>query len=586
MPKTERDEILAKYAKSQGIEKEASELTAYRLATELGIEAALLGVGGALAGGGAVALITGGLATSATGIGFPVGVILTAAGVAYTIYNAINKADNTVAELIDRLEDLDYEGTVAERAITTWIMALKRHKKNMSIPGLGTDAEVLNKSFNRVLAIKALIRDLEQMNAMWPQVKANVEDWKFLGNFGDVGEAEVTLKQTLSHSKQLLEAVRADAQSKAKAMQEKVKQKFDEYVEKITPNAQKIINMYGKLAAAAGGRIPKFDNKSEEMGWNLANSIVKKEVTMKDFAVIQRNLPHMTNLQKLMEAGLEQLGYKKESSNEPALSKRALTLGTGEKVKGTIPEPSPKGYAGQGKKKGMSSRLVLGMQKIINNLRAKYNPTLNTILEDGVYGPETGEAIASLIVGNKLINKILTGAGFTASEVRDYNKIKKDPGVLRKLYALFSNIARKDAGVIPKRPDPVKEYTVTKSKDKPGISSRTRYYDMKELMEKHDPEDAEIDALIKEMMIKFKGRPTMSAYDYLRLRHGIRSMSERAELIRQVFDKGRGLPAARWWIDSGAQLRRFMETGDKYDSSKNPAALPREEYRGKYNILF
>ena len=48
MPITERDESLFKFAQSQqGIEKAAgSELVAYRLATELGVESAFIGAGG------------------------------------------------------------------------------------------------------------------------------------------------------------------------------------------------------------------------------------------------------------------------------------------------------------------------------------------------------------------------------------------------------------------------------------------------------------------------------------------------------------------------------------------------------------
>ena len=93
MPITERDEILLKYAQSQGLVKTSgNELMAYHLARELGVEAAVTTAGAALAlssaGTGAsagAALLTGGLTTSATGVGLPIGILLVAAGIGLAI---------------------------------------------------------------------------------------------------------------------------------------------------------------------------------------------------------------------------------------------------------------------------------------------------------------------------------------------------------------------------------------------------------------------------------------------------------------------------------------------------------------------
>lgn len=573
MPLTERDEILMKFAESQIIKDAGNDLVAYHLARELGIEAAMTGAGAAMAGGGAASLMTGGLATSFTGWGLPIGVLLVGAGIGMAIYSALNKTDNTINELIDRLEDLDYEGTVAERAIGSWITTLKAFKPRLSIPGLGSEAEIIDKSLKRVMTLKELIQVLTQMNTQWPQIKSAVQDWKFLGNFGDVGEAEVTLRQTLQGAEEMYASVLSDSQNKIKAVADKMQDKVNKKLEIFVPEAQGVLDLYDKLTDIAGGKAPSFDNESEKMGWEIANAIVKNKVTSGNLSMIQRNISHMSNLSKLMSDGLKQLGTKdevtpvkvdkKESSNKHALSKRALTLGNGQKVlqkSKEILEPST-----GPRKLTPKSRLVFAMQKIINDLLVKYSPGSNTIIEDGMYGPETGGTIAQLITGNKVVNRALTGAGFTAEDVRDYKKISVDQSKIRGLYSLLSNIASKDAGKIPNDPDPVKE-------NKP-LARSTRYYDMAELRNKHDPDDMEVDALLKEMVIHFNNRPSMSAYDYLRKRYGIESPSARADLIRHVFDKGSGLPASRWWIDSGYTLRKYME--DNYGG-----------FTGKYNILF
>lgn len=569
MPHNECDEILIAFAESQGIlTKQASNLLlAGNVAKALGMEAAVNATAalvGTATGAGAMAGM--GLSGPPGWVAF--GAIMLVGGLAWAISSAVQQADNTIDELVDRLDALDIDGTTVQRQVESWMRALKSYKPALQAPTLGEPAQVAQQSAERVAAVIALVNDLKQMQQAWPGVKSIVKDWKWTGQFGDIGEAETTLNQTTAAIQTLLQQLQAEANKAAqKTLAELQKSSGKDY----SAIANKVVELYKQLTAAAGGKEPSFDEPGEQEGYDLAVALSGGK-TPNLGEKLQQHIGYMVNLRNKMLQGVKQL--QKKSAAKPPLSKRALTLGNGQKVV----MPGQKGMANTRKnQKNPVRQMVEALQVAINHLSAKYNSERNRINEDGLYGPQTSGVLSALMTKYKPLRLALEDqAGVNVRTVEDYNRLKRNPRVLRDIYQVLSQFVS-----AAKSRSPGEGMAATRREEggyrqreqEPAGSPAT----IEEIMVKpgDDLTDMEIDLVLRNVMrvpSPVRGRDE-SAFDYLRHRVGLATTKARAEEIRNAFTQAGGMPKAERWSEWGEALVRHV----KQEFGKDD--------RGQYGIL-
>jgi hypothetical protein len=568
MPDYDRDEILKAFAKSQGFGKEAANaLLASNIAKALGIEA------GISAGAAAIGAAIGKGALAGLGLSGPpgwvaFGAIMLVGGLAWAIGSAIQQADNNIDDLIDRLEALDYEGTTVNNQILSWIRALKSYKPALQAPTLGKPEQVAQQSAERVYAIMMLVRDLRQMQQAWPGVKSAVEDWKFLGRFGDVGEAEVTLNQTAQAMEGLLKQLQTEA---SKATQKTLAELQKDSKQDYKSVAMQVIRLFEQLTAAAG-KEPVFDEPGEEIGYNFAVALSKGSEINMTKQQLQENVSYMTRLRDKMLQGMKQL--QKKSESKPPISKRALTLGNGEKVV----MPDQKGRGGTRKNKPTKSNpvreLVKAMQVGINHLSARYNPEGNRIVIDGIYGPQTSGALVSLAAKYKSFRLAMESqAGLSVKSLYNHSVLRRDPSALRKIYSVVSEFVSK----IKNSPSQIDGSAGYREKQQDNTTPKVTSTLIEEIMNKPGDEltDMEIDLVLRNVMrvpTRVRGQEE-SAFALLKHKVGLSSVSARANFIRETFSSGAsGMPKASKWANWGSSLYNQVkrEFGNKH---KGPYSL-------------
>ena len=573
---TDKEEIIFKYSAK---EKFASnELMASNVAQALGIEAAVLagsavvGAGAGAAGmfgfGGAGVGALAGLGLSGPPGWIVLGAIALIGTLAWAISSAVRRTDDNIEDLVDRLEDLDSEGTAAETAIKSWVRALNSYRQVLTppqIPALGQDNNaIVEDNLKRVMVIKSVVGVLEDIYNKWPLVKAAVKDWKFLGSMGDVGQAEVTIKQTYSSVKSLYEQLQKQAQKDAKETLDKIKKFIPD--ENYLLIAQEVLKLYNTLTKAFDGIGPKFDTSSEKIGYEFAKEIVVRKGDV-DSVEINKNIKHVINLRDLMRDGLKQVTSKRRANLKPPMSKRALTLGDGTRIDFSKPieDSKPSVKKPIKKKKQKPDRFVVAIQRFINILRGRYLLHMSKISEDGMYGPETAGYLSAIMVKSDKLRKALNSKGLYVRDVQDYKRIRNNIGDIKNIHSALSeviyDVTRKP---ISKRDDEV---------GIPGIVERDKIEDKKK--EKISPEGLpigicpldkpglntyEVDQCLRIMPVTDPSGKKTNAYSFLKFYAGANTAAERAAMLYDAFGAGSvgGLPLAAKWTDYGIDLVKYV----------------------------
>ena len=320
-------------------------------------------------------------AAGAAGLSFPplwptiaVGAALIAAGGAmYGIYNMIEQTDDNVADLIDRMKALDYEGTDAETVITSWIDQLEGLRKTFAVP-IGTDdpKEKYEALGNKIAAFEKGMGVLGSIYTTYhTYVKEQLKDW--FGSWGDKGDFEQALKKTTANYKKRLNAMYAEFKKSALELhnpQEILKE---------------ILALEGQVKAMWAA--PVYNEKEQ-----VALEFARKGGSPKE---VKQNLPALLKLRNDLKNKILPLAKKKKQQYtrraevDQPISKRAVEL------------PDEPTAQIKRKPKGTGIRkndVVLAMQERINDLsRALGVFAGGGIREDGMYGPNTANAVAALI---------------------------------------------------------------------------------------------------------------------------------------------------------------------------------------------
>jgi len=585
MPRADKDEIMFLFASSQeDLVKYASNANlASNVAKALGVEAAvtagIAGIGAGVGAASATGTAAGG-ALAALGLTPPIGWMilggaLLVGGLGYALYTGLSQTDDNLNDLVDRLEDLDIDGTSAEATVTEWISALNGYKAAIRTPGLGEPNERVKQQMEQLLIMKKLVSDLKLMQQDWPTVKNTVQDWKWTGSWGDIGEAETTLNQTTAAMEQTWKQMQSSADAAIKKVVADAQKKSGvDYM----ATAKSIMDLHKKLTDAGGGE-PTYNHPWEQGGFALAKNLTTQPQSV-DVEKINENFGNMVRLKTVMEQGLAELQKKKTEQatktetkpkgakghlDKPPISKRALILGDGTEV-GVPQKGKGKGVAQKGKKRkgGRIYNMTIGIQKAINHLAAKYVPQMARIAVDGVYGPQTGNALSALMQeAPEIRSQLENRAGVSIRTVQDPRDMRGDPEAISGIYSVLSAAlghARSggEAGVAGREPSRRRDI----SQRQRGEFSATPCPEYKDNLN-----STEIDSCLRNMEVVWKGE-RMSAHRFLKYVARKGTPEQRAAIVYDAFGAGSagGMPRASEWTEWGRELVEYVSN----------------RYRGKY----
>lgn len=561
MPVSKKDEIMLQYA--DGIFKQAdSGLYWQNILKSIGVDTSVEGAANA-------ALLAAGV--SASTLFAPLGIVLFLGGLGLGVYRASKKTDETVAELINKLEALDYEDTPVQKEVEKWIKLLQQYRGYFQFDsGMGKDQSEMRHNMVKIKKLTELTGYLETMNRVWPKVAPQLDDWK-IGKWGDIGEAEVTLKQCLVYTKKFLGELKSEAQVALKRGFEKLRaareKKTGRPVKSYSILAQEILNLHSKLAGIYG-KAPSYDGV-EDRAFRLANIIINDP--RKAFAVLKANpswVRYLSKLRDLLQKAITQTKAAFNSTNN--ISKRAaLILPNGIKMN---MDTGSKGIPGVDKKKAPRRKkspvaklksIIQAIQKNANHVRAVFLPGLPQIAEDGAYGPETGALIAKLMLRSRAIRNIISSkVGLAPRDMRNWKMLYRDPSKIRALYGALSYMVQE-----------IQNIQSRKQQSSGQVASPSSYTSNVPCPLKKDKLRVdEIDACLKQMVVKdYVTGKTMSAHDFLVKEVGAKTPAARAQWTWDALGAGSvgGLPKAERWLDWGTTLVRYVKHNKK----------------GRYNII-
>lgn len=341
-----------------------------------GAAAAVGGAGAGAAVGGGAAAAGGGLAAAAWPVTAIVGAVAAVGGLAYGIYWWVERTDDNVADLIDRIEDLDYEGTDAEPTIKTWIGQLNSLRQAFAIPMTSADPKERFEQLGEKIAAfekgMAVIKNIEQNYHTY--VKKSLKDW--FGSWGDLGDFETALTKTSTNYAKRLAAMT----SEFKKLQTQVSNPVSA-LEEIRKLEAQITTLWA---------IPTYNEKEQEvLVWAQSGGTSGSVQEIRQNTAVLLKLKGDLRSKILPQAKREnrRATGKRASLNQP-LSKRAVELPKAPTA--VTPRPT--------RRRLPKSDTVHTMQEQINDLSTALDVNIGgRIKEDGIYGQNTANAVAYLV---------------------------------------------------------------------------------------------------------------------------------------------------------------------------------------------
>lgn len=406
------------------------------LIADLGLAGALgyfgIGTGGAigLAGAGAAMLGTLGIGGLLVAIGF-------------AIYEGTRMADNSIADLLERIDALDYENTPVEGIVSGWIDQLNKLRAvfQLEMPS-GTTEEKAKALADRVLQMQAGLDYLSDMLRNWPQVKKHLQDrmWE-----RDPIQFENALKKTIVNYHKIMQYV--DSQAKAVAAQrrqetamkpEQIFAKAREYrqlvVEILSLDSQ-IKNLWGQ---------PQYSPEESKV-IEVGKTILGPEASLTEELLKQIDAvkPALLKIRNELRWLLSEVKRKKGASDRgPAISKRAVSLpGFG--------PPRPEQLRGQ--KPGLRKMPVVeDLQRYLNHLKVAYDLDQAPYLKlDGQYGPTTANALVVILNRFPSLVQYIKSQGIPLDKLNDVAFMNDERGGLRFISfitGLFRDLIKKIQG--------------------------------------------------------------------------------------------------------------------------------------------
>lgn len=358
-------------------------------------------------------LLTGTVAGAIGVAGGPVwatlGVGALLADIGYTIYQVFQKTDQSLDDLLKRIDALDYKGTVAEPFVAQWIVSINQIKKQMqSAPAInGDQSKDLPELAKQIQTLKNGLAILKRIQAQWPKlVKPHLKDW-----FGWTGpnQFDEGLKEVIQSYTQVLQTLNEES----KQIAEKVRQQRAKGTTNITGlmiNIKSLTQQITKMWAA-----PKFspeEQKAIAIGNKAFNAITLSSEIMQQINAVK---PTLLSIQQQLQEYYNQImaRKKKKSAFKPAMSKRAV------EVAGLRPEQAAQNQA---KRPGQTRKMpvVQDLQRNINTIsQAAQIPNSTWIDEDGVYGPKTVAALKLLIDHWPQLGKYFAQKGVWVEKISD-----------------------------------------------------------------------------------------------------------------------------------------------------------------------
>lgn len=388
---------------------------------------ALVPVGaGAGAGAGAAGV---GTAIVSNPVGWIIGAVLLVAGVGSAIYFAVQKTDDNLKDLIERIEALDYEGTKAETRVQSWIDTLTKKSQAFQLPALGAmnDKEKANQLAQKTMEMEDTIRILKQIAADWPETSPYLGDWKFFP-FDDPADFEYALKKTYAESVKMLNNIKQKSQEAANQVISST-QKPTLLVTEINSLDTQISNIWGK---------PEYD-REEQKALEVGRRILKKEVNMVEYS---NYLPKLVDIRDQLRTLLQVAKRKtKKAGADEDIQKLAVKLPDKPGVK-----PSTKPSKQLSKRRYITrSDVVESLQNYLNHLNVALNVPSEMLKEDGRYGSKTADALIKTlgVVGKMLPNffKKLQWQGIPVSRLGDVSFVNNNPGFINYITKEISKVS-------------------------------------------------------------------------------------------------------------------------------------------------
>lgn len=353
--------------------------------------AGLLGAGGA---GGSAGVL------AALGLTGPVGWVLTSGLLAYAIYAAMKNTNDTIEDLLEKLDALDpnppAETLVGEKGVFgneggEWKETLESFKPHFQIKMIPEDAnERMKFNVQQIKNLTSVSAYLARMIQQWPQVKSNLSDDGI-----DPAQFENSLNKTFASVNKQLAGIRATAQQESRKMLSEVSQRSGVDYKSL---ANELLEKYNSVMQITGDP-PVPDSNDEVQALWLAKLILDDNATQEQ---IMKYGPYM----KKSLDGLNKLLTHRKKSDCMYLSKRAWRLST-DSIRDTSNVV----------KRAPANLKVKDLQSYVNFINDQLLTGAVKISEDGIYGEKTGAALQSLMNSNKSILSTFNKYGISADMV-------------------------------------------------------------------------------------------------------------------------------------------------------------------------
>jgi prefoldin subunit 5 len=452
----------------------------------------ITGILGALGVGSAGATGVAGVSAALTGLG-PIGWgVLVALGIGAGVYAATRQADDNIEDLIDRIEALDYEGTNVESAVRHWLERLNSSRGIMQYQSAaGADQEQKAKlalvRIGELMSLKAFMDDM--WSADWPKIKPALGDWGT-----DPSDFEYAFKTTYGRLAKMIESINAESKKAATKI-------LSERPQMINPLMDEIADLVVKITSTWAA--PEFTPEEKkilsigsQMRAGQAKSIEQIKTTISKLNILRNDLKAL-----LQEAKKRQ----KTAAAENKLEKVSVTLPdkpTAPKIAPTIPVRK--------RRKVVRSPAAEKLQTIIKRISVARNIEIGELKVDGIYGPITAKALATVIQSSPELTATFKGFAMTPQMALDVRLMNSYRGGFIDLARRILEKALTEKLVAPPLPPsppgaPKPPPTPTPTPTPTGKCNRFKI----------NPTPDEIIACLKELPI-YVGGSRVYAYDYMR----------------------------------------------------------------------
>jgi len=333
--------------------------------------------GTAVATGGGLGLATtlftvGGTAVTVGTVGIIAAVAAAVGGLGYAIYWHVDRTDKEVGDLIDRIRNLDYEGTDVAPTVVGWINNLTALRETFATyVGTGTPQERLMGLGTKIIAFERGVKVLVTVKEQYDKyIKEALKDW--WGSWGDKGDFERALNKTTANYTKRLASMTSDFRK----------------LQAQTSNPSLALEEVRKLETEITNTwaAPAFDAQEQKvLAWATAGGTEGsvQEIRQNTAALIKLKSALQNKILPQAKQRSKRNRGKMAGLNRP-ISKRAVTL----------PDLPPR----PARKVVPKLDTVQTMQEQVNDLSVALGVNIGgRIAEDGIYGNNTANAVGLLV---------------------------------------------------------------------------------------------------------------------------------------------------------------------------------------------